>query len=112
MYILLGYFLNLEYFHNLKQKKTRPSSPIPPLLPLQAHLLISGYNCSECALRLYILGIGLGRWAVNRHETGGRQCCRRASVVWAVSWVAMSDSRLYRWWPPEVTRGGQSMLSS
>ena len=54
---------------------------------------------------LYILGIGLGRWAVNMHETGGRQCCRRASVVWAVSWVAMSDSRLYRWWPPEVARG-------
>ena len=53
---------------------------------------------------LYILGIGLGRWAVNRHERGSRQCCRRASVVQAVSWVAISDSRLYRWRPPVVTR--------
>ena len=68
--------------------------------------------CSERALMLYILGVGLGRWAVNIHETCGRQCCRRARVVWAVSWVAMSDSRLYRWRPPEVTRGSQSMLRS
>ena len=51
-----------------------------------------------------MLGIGLGRWAVNRHETGSRQCCSGASVIWAVSWVAMSDSRLYRWRPPVVTR--------
>ena len=58
---------------------------------------------------LYILGIGLGRWAVNRHETSSRQCCSRASVVWAVSWVAMSDSRLYRWRPPVVTRGSQGV---
>ena len=36
----------------------------------------------------------------------------RAWVVWAVSWVAMSNSRLYRWRPPEVTRGRQSMLRS
>ena len=53
---------------------------------------------------LYILGIGLGRWAVNRHEIGSRLRCGDASVVWAVSWVAMSDSRLYRCRPPVVTR--------
>ena len=60
-----------------------------------------------------MLGIGLGRWAVNIHETGGRhsQCCRRASVVWAVSWVAMRDSRLYRWRPPVVTRGSQAVYA-
>ena len=39
---------------------------------------------------LYILGIGLGRWAVNRHETGGS---------------------LYRWRPPVVTRGSQAVYA-
>ena len=66
--------------------------------------------CSERALTLYILGIGLGRWAIDIHGTASRQCCRRAPVVWTVSWIAMSDSRPYRWRPPEVTREGQSML--
>ena len=60
---------------------------------------------------LYILGIGLGRWAVNRHETGSRQCCSDASVVLAVSWVAMSDSGLYPWRPPVVTRGSQAVYA-
>ena len=52
--------------------------------------------CSERALTLYILGISLGRWAIEIHETASRQCCGRARVVWTVSWVAMSDSRPYR----------------
>ena len=61
---------------------------------------------------LYILGVGLGRWAIDIHETDSRQWCGRA---WVVSWVARSDSarsdsRPYRWRPPEVTRGDQSML--
>ena len=59
----------------------------------------------------YILGIGLGRWAVNRHGTGSRQCCSDASIVWAVSWVAMSDSRLYRCRPPVVTRDSQAVYA-
>ena len=46
------------------------------------------------------------------HGTGSRQCWRRARVVWAISWVAMSDSRPYRWRPPVVTRGSQSILRS
>ena len=44
------------------------------------------------------------------HGTGSGLCCGR--VVWTVSWVAMSDSRPYRWGPPELTREGQSMLRS
>ena len=48
---------------------------------------------------------------MNRHETGGGQCCGSASVVWAVSWVAMSDSRLYRWRPPVVTRDSQAVYA-
>ena len=55
---------------------------------------------------LYILGIGLGWWAVNRHETG-----KSSSDASVVSWVAMSDPRLYRWWPPGVTRGSQAVYA-
>ena len=65
---------------------------------------VSIYKCSDRALRLYISDIGLGRWVIIIHETVCRQWFGRAWVVWAVSWVARSDSRLYRWRPPEVTR--------
>ena len=70
------------------------------------------YLCSDPALRLYISDIGLGWWVIIIHETVCRQWFGRASVVWAVSWVGTSDSRLYRWRPPKLTRGSQSMLRS
>ena len=58
---------------------------------------------SGCIYRMLV-------WII--HETVCRQWFVRAWVVWAVSWVDISDSRLYRWRPPEVTRESQSMLRS
>ena len=72
----------------------------------------SGCKSSDRALRLCRSDIGLGQWVIIIHETVCRQWFGRAWVVWAVSWVAMSDSRLYRWQPPEVKRDSQSMLRS
>ena len=37
-------------------------------------------------------------------------CSDRAPGI--VSWVAMSDHRLYQWRPPEVTRGSRGVLST
>ena len=82
------------------------------LIP-RVHFWTKLLSCNSVAnvRSLYILGIGLGRWAVNRHETGSRRCCSDASVFWAVSWVAMSDSRLYRCRPPVVTRDSQAVYA-
>ena len=72
------------------------------------------YNCSERSITPHIVynKILIGRWAIDIHGTVSRQCCGRARVVWTVSLVAMSDSRPYRWRPPEVTRESQFELGS
>ena len=74
--------------------------------------IICMYICSDRALRLYISDIGVGRWVIIIRKTVCRQWFGRAWVLWAVSWVSMSDSRLYRWRPPEVTQGSQSVMRS
>ena len=56
-------------------------------------------------LGLYTSDVGLGQWVNIIHET----VCRQWFGV--VSWVAMSDSRLYQWRLPEVTRG-RTVLST
>ena len=110
-----------EYMNDVVEQRTRSiHDPIKRnSLPLFKHTSTKKKSkkaeqamYSDRALRLYISDMGLGRWVIIIHKTVCRQWFGRAWVVWAVSWVAMSDYHLYRWRPPEVTRDSQSMLRS
>ena len=60
------------------------------------------YICSECVFVLYIVGISLGGWQDMYTEELVDSVVGRARDVTIVSCVARSDSRAYRWRPPEV----------
>ena len=77
---------------------------------LALDVIFNSYICSERALALCVVGVGLG---------GGQDVCAERLVdsvgegardVVTVSCVAGGDSRVSRWRPREVTRARQSML--
>ena len=110
-----------EYMNEVVEQRTRSiHDPIKRnSLPLFKHTSTKKKSnkaeqamYSDRARRLYISDIGLGWWVIIIHKTVYGQWFGRAWVVRAVSWVAMSDYRLCRWRPPEVTRDSHSMLRS
>ena len=106
-----------EYMNDVVEQRTRSiHDPIKRnSLPLFKHTSTKKKSkkaeqamYSDRARRLYISDIGLGWWVIIIHKTVYGQWFGRAWVVRA----AMSDYRLYRWRPPEVTRDSHSMLHS
>ena len=75
---------------------------------IRTNLPPKGYNCSERALTLYILGISLGGWQDMYTERLVDSVVDRPHHVMTSSCVVRGDSRLC----PEVTREHQSILRS